>query len=307
MTDMTRELIIDDEFKNLISPLQRKEFILLEENLLTDGCITPIIVWNGIIVDGHNRYAICKKHDIPIMIKEITLDSRDEVIAWICKNQLGRRNISEETRKYLIGRQYECEKKIIKNPYGNNQYVVNQTHRDRERERHKTAMRIARENNIAPTTVQKYSAYSCALDKIQKKAPNVAEKILNGQCKVSHENIVQMAKMRDEELVRLNECISQNNNEFVEYSRGRQIMQKAFQVQPRGSIKDMPQYDPDAPVAELYLTIPTWISSINRTKKNADFGQISENAKLELKNALCKMNESINEILSILEAKNERI
>lgn len=300
---MNRELIIDDEFKNLISPLQRKEFIQLEENLLTDGCINPIIVWNGIIVDGHNRYQICRKHNIPFMIREIALDSRDEVIAWICKNQLGRRNISEETRKYLIGRQYESEKKIVKNPYGNNQYVINETLSASDNHRHRTAMRIAKENNIAPTTVQKYSAYSCAIDKIQTKAPTVAEKILNGSCKVSHENIVQMANMKDEELQKLNEYISQNGKPFVEYRRSRQLLQDA--ALPSESVKDMPKYDPDASVAELYLTMPSWISSMNRTKKNTDFSQISAHARAELSNVLCSMNETINEMMSMLEVNNE--
>lgn len=300
---MNRELIIDDEFKNLISPLQRKEFIQLEENLLTDGCINPIIVWNGIIVDGHNRYQICRKHNIPFMIREIALDSRDEVIAWICKNQLGRRNISEETRKYLIGRQYESEKRIVRNPYGNNQYLINEAVEERDKYKHKTAMKIAKENNIAPSTVQKYSAYSYALDKIQAKAPVVAEKILNGSCKMSHDNIVQMANMKDEELQKINESVSQNENSFVEYRRGRQMLQSA--ALPFESVKDMPKYDPDASVAELYLTMPSWISSMNRTKKNTDFSQISAHARAELSNVLCRMNETINEMMSMLEVNNE--
>lgn len=57
---MDKTLYIDDEFKNLISPLSPKEYFQLEENILTDGCINPIITWNDVIVDGHNRYEICK-------------------------------------------------------------------------------------------------------------------------------------------------------------------------------------------------------------------------------------------------------
>ena len=97
-----KELQIDEEFQNLIAPLQRKEFLQLEENILEDGCLNPIITWKGFIIDGHNRYNICTKHDIPFDTIEKEFVCRDAVIAWICKNQLGRRNISEETRKYLI-------------------------------------------------------------------------------------------------------------------------------------------------------------------------------------------------------------
>lgn len=298
------DLVIDEEFKNLISPLKRNELLQLEENLIQDGCLNPIIVWNGIIVDGHNRYFICTKHNIPFTTKEIVFESRDEVIAWICKNQLGRRNISEENRKYLIGKQYESEKKVIRNPFGNNQYVTNGMIDEQDKRRHKTAIRIARENNIAPTTVQKYSQYACALEKIQNKAPDIADKILNGMCKISHDNLIQMANMKDEELTRLNECLSKNAPGFVEYRRGRQMMKTATGTFTE-SVKDMPKYDPDAPVAELYLTIPSWISSILRTKNNADFSQVSIDARDRLKKVLCEMNETINEMLCILEVNNE--
>lgn len=299
------KLVIDEEFKNLISPLQHKELVQLEENLIQDGCLNPIIVWNGIIVDGHNRYSICTKNHIPYTTKEIAFDSRDEVIAWICKNQLGRRNISEETRKYLIGKQYESEKRLIRNPYGNNQYITNEMIDEKDKHKHKTAIKIAKENNIAPTTVQKYSQYSCALEKIQHKAPAVAEKILNGMCKVSHENLIQMANMNDDELVRLNECLSKNTSGFVEYRKGRQIMKNAT-TPLKESVKDMPKYDPDAPVAELYLTIPSWISSVNRTKNNADFSKISNEARDRLKSVLKEMNKTITEMLCILEDNDER-
>ena len=53
------KLIVDPEFKGLIRPLTTSEREQLEANLLADGCLDSIIVWDGIIVDGHNRYEIC--------------------------------------------------------------------------------------------------------------------------------------------------------------------------------------------------------------------------------------------------------
>lgn len=103
-------LKIAPEFKDLIRPLRRKEYLQLEENILDEGCRDPIIIWNDYIIDGHNRYSICTKYSIPFNTISKDFASREEVIVWICKNQLGRRNITEETRKYLIGRQYESEK-----------------------------------------------------------------------------------------------------------------------------------------------------------------------------------------------------
>ncbi len=121
---LNKNLIIDEGFKNLIRPLYRQEYLQLEANLLADGCRTPISVWDGVIVDGHNRYEICTRHGIPFEIEEMSFECREAAIAWICANQLGRRNLTEETRKFLIGMQYENEKIVNskKNPYGINQY-----------------------------------------------------------------------------------------------------------------------------------------------------------------------------------------
>ena len=58
-------LHIDEEFKTLIRPLRRQEYLQLEANILADGCRDPLIVWDGIILDGHNRYQICHRHRIP--------------------------------------------------------------------------------------------------------------------------------------------------------------------------------------------------------------------------------------------------
>lgn len=119
------KLKIDKEFKTLIRPLSPKEYEQLEANILADGCRDPIVTWHGYIIDGHNRYEICRKHNIGFKVKEMSFESRDEAVVWICSNQLGRRNITEETRKYLIGIQYETEKIINKekNAQGKNQYT----------------------------------------------------------------------------------------------------------------------------------------------------------------------------------------
>ena len=105
-------LKIDPEFQGKIPPLTFEELEQLEKNIVNDGkVINPIIVWNGLIVDGHNRYTILQKHpDIPYTVHEKAFASRYEAIIWICKNQLGRRNLTPEQKLFLIGKQYEAEK-----------------------------------------------------------------------------------------------------------------------------------------------------------------------------------------------------
>ena len=92
------DLTVDPEFRDLIPPLNEEELKLLEESLVADGCESPLIVWNGVIIDGHNRYAICRKHDIPFSIQEKNFDTREEVMLWMLRNQLGRRNLNNYQR-----------------------------------------------------------------------------------------------------------------------------------------------------------------------------------------------------------------
>ena len=96
------DLTVDPEFRDLIPPLNEEELKLLEESLVADGCESPLIVWNGVIVDGHNRYAICRKHEIPFAIQEKNFSSRDDDMLWMLRNQLGRRNLNNYQRVELV-------------------------------------------------------------------------------------------------------------------------------------------------------------------------------------------------------------
>ena len=55
-------LKVDDELRGLIPPLSAEERKMLEESIVRDGCDTPLTVWEDTIVDGHNRYDICREH-----------------------------------------------------------------------------------------------------------------------------------------------------------------------------------------------------------------------------------------------------
>ena len=87
-------LTIDPEFKNLIEPLMHNEYEGLERNILAYGCLDTIKIWNDIIIDGHNRYDICQKHNISYGTKSIEFQSRKDAKIWIINNQFDRRNLS---------------------------------------------------------------------------------------------------------------------------------------------------------------------------------------------------------------------
>ena len=91
-----KELKIDPELKNLLPPLTDEEYKQLEKNIKDNGFDRnfPIMEWNGYIADGHNRYSICRKHNIEPVIGTLAYDTKEEVMEWMLDIQLGRRNLS---------------------------------------------------------------------------------------------------------------------------------------------------------------------------------------------------------------------
>lgn len=90
---------IDPELNAVLPELSEDDYSALERSLLTDGFKgAPIMVWNDVIVDGHNRYEICNKHHIPFEVKKIDFASKDEAMRWMARQQIGRRNLTPAQR-----------------------------------------------------------------------------------------------------------------------------------------------------------------------------------------------------------------
>lgn len=73
---------------------------------MRDGCREPLSLWaNGetsVLIDGHNRHAICQKNNVPFPSTVIAdLPDRDAVKLWIEERQLGRRNLTDDQRAVI--------------------------------------------------------------------------------------------------------------------------------------------------------------------------------------------------------------
>lgn len=190
------ELRIDPEFEGKIPPLTTEEFQQLENNILADGVvINPIIVWDGVIVDGHNRYRIVSKYpEIKFSTCEKTFSDRYEAIAWICKNQLGRRNLTKEQKKYLIGKQYEAEKASHGGDRGNQYTNLASSQIGNLPNKEKTCERIAGENGISKNSVLRAEAFSKAVDIADEIEPGIRDEILAGKLKPTEKDVHALAR-----------------------------------------------------------------------------------------------------------------
>ena len=199
-------LKIDPEFQSQIPPLTDDEFKQLEENILKEGkLVSPLIVWNNTLVDGHNRYAILQKHpEIYFSTMPLPFESREEVLAWICKNQLGRRNLTPEQKKFLIGKQYSvAHRKPGGN--GNNQYTVTVEEPVQEElcqidtipptsAEASTRKQIAERNNVSESYVVRSEKFMRGVQIMDQMIPGMQEKILSGQFKVRDADMHRLAR-----------------------------------------------------------------------------------------------------------------
>lgn len=119
------QIIIDKEFQSLIPPLTVEEYEGLEKSILSEGCRDAIVLWeepvvhydelsgftdihgkSPVIIDGHNRYEICTRHNIPFNTVYADLHDRNEVKIWMMRNQLARRNLNDFQRIEIT---HKCE------------------------------------------------------------------------------------------------------------------------------------------------------------------------------------------------------
>lgn len=179
-----RQLTIDPEFRDKIQPLSEDEFSKLEQNILEDGEVRePLVVWRNTIIDGHHRYKIVQKHpEIPFKVKQMDFADKWAAIVWMCRNQLGRRNITDEQKTTLIGEAYKAQKMT----HGGN---TSREHDDTGRftssrqigdlRKEKTRDVIARDFGVGTRTVERAENFVDGLNEAEKISPGIKEAVLS--------------------------------------------------------------------------------------------------------------------------------
>lgn len=195
---------IDSEFQNKIPPIGEDEFKQLRENILAAGEVyEPLVVWNGVLVDGHNRWKVIRENpSIKYKVREMSFPDKWAAFEWMYKNQLGRRNLTDEQRAYTIGKMYEARKKSVGAPIANanaRKQLPQSGAIDSEPKDYGTAAAIAREIGVGRNTVDRAGKFAKGIDTLRDVSPDAADKVLSGNAKVTRTAVAGLAKLdRDE-------------------------------------------------------------------------------------------------------------
>lgn len=207
-------MTIDQEFKALIPPLSKEEFEQLEANCLRDGIRDNLIVWdnNGdfVLIDGHNRYEIAQKHNLPYNHKRMEFPNREAVIEWIILNQFGRRNLSAYDRSILALKL----KPVISAQAKERQAQAGRGEEVQKSAQAKTRDELAKVAGVSHDTIHK-------VEVIQQKAPEeIREKVKSGELSINQgyrQTVNEIVKPKDfiQEVREQHEQFEENKKENV--------------------------------------------------------------------------------------------
>jgi len=185
-----QQIVVFPELEDLIPPLQEEEQDALEASILREGCREALIVWQYeqqlILVDGHNRFRICKKHGVDFKMNIRHFEDLEAVKDWMVQNQLSRRNLTPEQISYLRGMRYALEKKEkggfdkIKSK-GQNVLL--------------TSERLSNEYNVSEKTIKRDAAFAQGIEKIGQANPQLKHDILAGKVKVNKSDVQKVGKL----------------------------------------------------------------------------------------------------------------
>ena len=244
---------VDLELKNKIPPLSAEEFKKLEENIVSDGeVIEPIILWNDTIIDGHHRWEVIQRHpEIPYKVKHMEFPDKWAAIVWMCRNQLGRRNLTEEQRTYLLGKEYEAQKKTVTNPGGKNQFSEVGDQNDHQ-PRIRTNDIVAKAHGLGSATVKRAELFSKSVDTAEELSPGFREGILSGEIKAPKNVITELRNVPEEQKVEAIEAIRAGD-----VNTAKEIVRKVRMPIP------MPEEDEDAPAFDTEDFYGVIIAAVN--------------------------------------------
>lgn len=203
--------------------------------------------------------------------------------------------ITKACQQYIIGKYCEKEK-------GNREFgeTIHQLH-----------MRLARDFGCSEPTIRRFVSYAKAIDTLQEIVPDIISDMMTEKLVISVENTRILSKRRLPGILLAIEQVKAGKLSVYEIFPERtsklqkETLKKNRRLKlPKVTIKDTPKYDPDAQVAGLTYTIPSWVSAIDRIFMSENLREISKTARNKLTTQLSELKDIADAMRAIL--KEER-
>lgn len=204
--EVKKNIVILPELQSLIPPLGEEERNQLKANILKDGCREALLIWPTaertvlsdsdsqkpvyVLVDGHNRYSICRENNLDFPIHFVSYETLSEVKGFMIDNQLGRRNLSMEQASYLRGMKY-LNLRQNRGKYERSDHKDQNGPYDVSPQKKTTAQQLAEEFSVGQTTIKRDAEFAQGLEKL---TPELKSEVLAGRLNIGKSTIQQLAK-----------------------------------------------------------------------------------------------------------------
>lgn len=217
-------IVILKELQQFIPPLSQEERVKLESNILSEGIRDSIILWKitsenyfklsgllpenyeskdysgdkqdleefcYIIVDGHNRYSIAKRHHIAFSFEIYEFETIGTAKQFMINLQLGRRNLTKEQISYFRGLEYQN----LKQQHGGTREASYQN------DKLTTAQTLAQKHKVGEATILRDKKFAEALDIIENYNPRLKQLIIHGDVKVNKQSLEKLITIREHRIL----------------------------------------------------------------------------------------------------------
>lgn len=162
---------VDAEFEQVAPPLTDAESAALEREVLEHGILAPLVTWCGVLVDGHNRFRLARRHRLAFAVVEVALEDRGAVVTWICDQALARRSLTPLAAAYLRGKRYESAKSdVAVNLAAKSEPGSPKGQIDPLGERGRTDERLAKVLGVGAKTIRRDAEFARQLDDLAARA-----------------------------------------------------------------------------------------------------------------------------------------
>ena len=287
------DIILDDEFRIYLPKLDKVTYEGLERKLLEQGARDPLVLWNGILIDGYNRFKICTEHDIPFTTVSLEFDSREDVLDWIIENQLERRNLTPLEFSHYRGMLFNSKKRVQGT---NNRYADKSKNPQNEGKlgRSATAREIGDRFKVSKATIERDGRMAEAIIAIAEVSLDAKQKVLSGEVPIDRSKLQRLSKASKEEI----EDVANQINEGT-YNRKDHRINRTSDAQKTQDDKadhtGNAMHPPDVPERDYVDTIVSLITgNLNKTLKSLN----NESGIPELKDSLRTFITNLEELYS---------
>jgi len=172
-----------------------------------------------------------------------------------------------------------------------------------------TREQIAESSGNSVETMKRYMCYANSIDRVKKALPELASDILAGKTRLGLKTAIILAKLPPEDIAAITRRVEAESTPIrriieeqikrpTSYPR-RFADGRSTKSSPK-SVKDAPRYDPDAQVAALTYTIPSWVKAIDRLHASGNLHEASKPARKKLGNELANLKITVEALIELI-------